>query len=116
MQKINEIHNKVIRPEKIIQFGEGGFLRGFADWMIQRINEEGKYIDGLKPEIAIVHSKTKQVLDVVYGNCIFASHNDDGDTIGLDDEQISVVRFKLQNIVTLIDGDGKEYEVRALLV
>ena len=43
MQKINEIHNKVIRPEKIIQFGEGGFLRGFADWMIQKINEEGKY-------------------------------------------------------------------------
>lgn len=26
--------------EKIIQFGEGGFLRGFADWMIQHINEE----------------------------------------------------------------------------
>ncbi len=25
--------------EKIIQFGEGGFLRGFADWMIQIINE-----------------------------------------------------------------------------
>lgn len=43
MQKINEIHKKVIRPEKIIQFGEGGFLRGFADWMIQKINEEGKY-------------------------------------------------------------------------
>ena len=26
--------------EKIIQFGEGGFLRGFADWMIQIINEK----------------------------------------------------------------------------
>lgn len=25
--------------EKVIQFGEGGFLRGFADWMIQRVNE-----------------------------------------------------------------------------
>ena len=25
--------------EKIIQFGEGGFLRGFADWMIQYVNE-----------------------------------------------------------------------------
>ena len=25
--------------EKIIQFGEGGFLRGFADWMFQIINE-----------------------------------------------------------------------------
>ncbi len=26
--------------EKIIQFGEGGFLRGFADWMLQHINEK----------------------------------------------------------------------------
>lgn len=26
--------------EKIIQFGEGGFLRGFADWMVQILNEE----------------------------------------------------------------------------
>jgi len=25
--------------EKIIQFGEGGFLRGFADWMLQIVNE-----------------------------------------------------------------------------
>lgn len=24
--------------EKIIQFGEGGFLRGFADWMIHKVN------------------------------------------------------------------------------
>ncbi len=26
--------------EKIIQFGEGGFLRGFADWMLQKVNEK----------------------------------------------------------------------------
>ena len=26
--------------EKVIQFGEGGFLRGFADWMIQLANEK----------------------------------------------------------------------------
>lgn len=26
--------------EKIIQFGEGGFLRGFADWMLQQVNEK----------------------------------------------------------------------------
>ena len=25
--------------EKIIQFGEGGFLRGFVDWMVQIANE-----------------------------------------------------------------------------
>ncbi len=31
---------KTIRPERIIQFGEGGFLRGFVDWMLQHINEK----------------------------------------------------------------------------
>ena len=29
--------------EKIIQFGEGGFLRGFADWMIQKVNDEADF-------------------------------------------------------------------------
>jgi tagaturonate reductase len=35
--------NKVIRPEKVIQFGEGGFLRGFVDWMLQKMNNEGVF-------------------------------------------------------------------------
>ena len=26
--------------EKVIQFGEGGFLRGFVDWMLQIVNEK----------------------------------------------------------------------------
>ena len=34
---------KVIRPERIIQFGEGGFLRGFVDWMVQKLNDNGSY-------------------------------------------------------------------------
>lgn len=34
---------KVIRPERIIQFGEGGFLRGFVDWMIQKMNDTGSF-------------------------------------------------------------------------
>lgn len=32
-------YEKTIRPEKVIQFGEGGFLRGFVDWMLQKVNE-----------------------------------------------------------------------------
>ena len=30
---------KTLYTERFIQFGEGGFLRGFADWMIQKIND-----------------------------------------------------------------------------
>lgn len=31
------------RTERIIQFGEGGFLRGFADWMFQIANEKADF-------------------------------------------------------------------------
>lgn len=31
------------RKERIVQFGEGGFLRGFVDWMIDRLNTKGLY-------------------------------------------------------------------------
>ena len=34
---------KTIRPERVIQFGEGGFLRGFVDWMLQKINENSNF-------------------------------------------------------------------------
>ncbi len=34
---------KILRPERVIQFGEGGFLRGFADWMIQKMNDCGAF-------------------------------------------------------------------------
>ncbi len=31
---------KVVRPERVIQFGEGGFLRAFIDWILQITNEK----------------------------------------------------------------------------
>jgi mannitol-1-phosphate/altronate dehydrogenase len=34
---------KVRMPEKVLQFGEGGFLRGFVDWMIHGMNEKGTF-------------------------------------------------------------------------
>ena len=34
---------KVSRTEKVIQFGEGGFLRGFVDWILQILNEETEF-------------------------------------------------------------------------
>lgn len=43
MKNINEMYTKSIRPERVIQFGEGGFLRGFVDWMFQKINDDGTF-------------------------------------------------------------------------
>ena len=36
-----KIHNKPQRPIKIMQFGEGNFLRAFVDWIIQNLNDNG---------------------------------------------------------------------------
>ena len=34
MKALNkETANKTVRPERIIQFGEGNFLRAFVDWI-----------------------------------------------------------------------------------
>lgn len=30
-------------PERVVQFGEGNFLRGFADWMIDEVNAKGDF-------------------------------------------------------------------------
>ena len=44
MKMINkEISKKVERPIKVLQFGEGNFLRGFVDYMIDVANEEGSF-------------------------------------------------------------------------
>ena len=36
-----KIYNKPERPIKIMQFGEGNFLRAFVDWIIQNLNDNG---------------------------------------------------------------------------
>ncbi len=40
MKNISEVVLKPIRPERVIQFGEGGFLRGFVDWILQKLNDQ----------------------------------------------------------------------------
>jgi tagaturonate reductase len=40
VKKISEVVQPVRRPEKVLQFGEGNFLRAFADWQIDILNEK----------------------------------------------------------------------------
>ncbi len=44
MQKLNVdlIGNNKL-PERVLQFGEGNFLRAFIDWMLHRMNEAGEF-------------------------------------------------------------------------
>lgn len=81
------------------------------------INEEGKFIDGLKPEIVIVEKKTNAILDMIYGNCIFASHDKDGNTIGLSDEQKILVLNEIMVDAVLTNANtNKEVVAKALFV
>ncbi len=54
--------------EKIIQFGEGGFLRGFADWMIQIINDNTDF-DG---SVVVVQPIEKGLCDLLSSQgCVY---------------------------------------------
>ena len=80
------------------------------------INDEGKFIDGMRPEIAIVDDETGSILDVVMGNCIFASHDEEGNTIGLNEEQLYIVMQELKMNAMLNYSNGKRYDVRTLFI
>lgn len=104
--KEQEIDNTLEALQKIV----GGWIeipflsRRFADEDIDMIiNEEGKLI-GLEPQIALLQKETFKLLDLVMGNCIFASHDEEGNTIGLNDEQIQIVKEELSNEV-IVGGD-----------
>lgn len=117
--EVKEIENTLEELQKIV----GGYIeipflsRVFADNGIDVIiNDEGKFIEDCKPEIAIVDGETKQVLDVVHGNCIFASHDEEGETTELTEEQMKVVMRELQMDVVLTYKNNKKYLTKLLFV
>ena len=59
---------KTHRPERVIQFGEGGFLRGFVDWMIQKINDNSDF-DG---SVVVVQPIDQGMCDMLSAqNCVY---------------------------------------------
>lgn len=59
---------KKTRTEKVIQFGEGGFLRGFVDWMLQKINEKSDF-DG---SVVVVQPIEQGMCDMLEKqNCVY---------------------------------------------
>lgn len=60
MKKINELNlDKKNLPTKVIQFGEGNFLRAFIDWQIQQMNNQQLFNGG----ITIVQPIEKGMID-----------------------------------------------------
>jgi tagaturonate reductase len=48
-------------PEKVLQFGEGNFLRAFVDWMIDRLNEAGRF----GGRVAVVQPIARGLVDML---------------------------------------------------
>ena len=81
------------------------------------INEEGKFIDGLNKEIAVIDKETNEILDIVYGNCIFASHDEEGNTTGLSTEQMKTVLNELaMEVMVTYKSSNKHTVMKALFV
>ena len=47
MKQIQDMVQKKERPVRIVQFGEGNFLRAFVDWMVDIANEKGVLDSGV---------------------------------------------------------------------
>ena len=72
MIRIEEKFCPVSRPERVIQFGTGAFLRGFVDWMLQKMNDQGLFCGnavvvqstprGIAPQLAAQKGLYTQVL------------------------------------------------------
>lgn len=61
-------HVKPTRPIRVVQFGEGGFLRGFVDWMLQKLNDQGLF-DG---SVAVVQPIEAGMCDMLTEqNCLY---------------------------------------------
>lgn len=62
MQELNSrTAQKVIRPERVIQFGEGNFLRAFVDWIISQINERTDF----NGSVVVVQPIEKGLVDML---------------------------------------------------
>ena len=61
-------YKKTKRIEKIIQFGEGGFLRGFVDWIVQLTNEATDFNAG----VVVVQPIEKGMCQMLESqNCVY---------------------------------------------
>ena len=66
-------------------------------------NDEGKLIDGLKPTFVVLDNKDKLV-DIIMGDTIFTSRDRHGNTIGLNDMQIKIIKNHFKTAAILNDG------------
>lgn len=61
MKSITDVVEVKNRPIKVLQFGEGNFLRAFIDWIIDNLNEKG----GFNGNVMIVQPLERGMADMI---------------------------------------------------
>ena len=62
MTKLNRTNfDYTVAPERIIQFGEGNFLRAFVDWMVQEMNDKASF----NSSIVVVQPIDRGMIDLL---------------------------------------------------
>ena len=61
MKKINECFEKKSYSEKVLQFGEGNFIRAFVDWMIDDMNKA----DNFNGSVVVIQPREKDRVKVL---------------------------------------------------
>lgn len=114
-RKQNEDY-KVIQVDDLglefLQQSVGGYIERVAfDKEFDRrnidmwINEEGKFNGNFKPTFIVVEKEEpEKILDIIMGDVVFTSSNEEGETIGLNDVQIQYIKSKLSKVAVLNDG------------
>lgn len=69
MRELNkETAQKNVYPERVIQFGEGNFLRAFVDWMIQQMNDKA----GFNGSVVVVQPIENGMVDMLNAqDCLY---------------------------------------------
>ncbi len=105
--KIEEVDNLNL---KYLQSKVGGYIE-LVSWYNQLsdlnidmwINEEGKSIQGLLPTFIVVDSKD-EIKDIIMGDVVFTSSDNEGNTIGLNDIQAQKIKRIFKKTAVLNNG------------
>ena len=99
LKKINEVYQRSQElPTKVIQFGEGNFLRAFVDWQIQQMNKQGLFNGGVKVVQPIDKGMTQMLDD-----------QDDLYTVLLEGK-LAGKKVQTHEVVESINGTIRPYE------
>lgn len=96
MEILNKaVTGKKVRPVRVVQFGEGNFLRGFVDYMIDIANEQGKF-DG---DIVLIKP-------IEFGNLEMFHKQDCQYTVslrGIVDGEAKILNRKITSVADAVD-------------